>query len=1192
MKSLKIILLSIFSIIIAIYLAFLFVVPNVIDLNKYAPQIKQAVEKSTGFQVTLKDLKVKTAWNLSCGGSVQQADLKYPTGEKFAQINNLEIKLSLLPLFAGQVIVDSADLDKIILNLKVEKGGNFLIEKYLPKTDEKSAQKNAELPFGLKFSSTMPDIRAKKYKVAFIDTETGKSYAFKGTDFKISDFVLNKKIKIKTTGDLILDKRKQISYILDLYSKVFPEFGKKAEKNNIINIFEDLYKYNLATSLKADLKITGTPKKTNIDGNFDLSKISFNLNGTTLPQSNLKLKLNGDKIKIKSDFYTGLNQKALITGVFNHGNKKFIDLKVSSDKTDIGNTFLIASSLLEMFGNNDLKGITANGSVNANFGIKSDFKTIQSNGYLKINNGNITHKMHNIALNSINADLDLSENSVNIKKSSALLNNEPIILKGTIDTKANANLSIFAENIQLKGFLATLGQLKTIRENDINGLISLKANLKGRLDKAIPTVNGVLTNVSITNKPSSVKIKLTKANINAVSNGKKTNGKIEISDLKILPQIQNGQIKVLSAPNVVLNFNEKDLNIDKTLLYLNNSKINLYGKVKNYNTDKINSDITVKSLMFASDIKAMLPKANQAGVSAVGKIPVLIKITGGKKQDIHAQLIANQGNHLTVFDINSLRGKTSLINTQLNLSGNNLKINEMALYSLKTNQNLSESFKIGPGTKVATITGKILNLNNPTLKDIAVEVPNQITTSLPGFAGSNVRLKGDLYLNGAPENLSLKGYLTIPYVHIPTTKTDLRNLVVHFNNNSINANCPQLSILDSEMGFNAIISNNFAKGIIVKNIDFTSTYLNLDTLSAALSKIPKDGMKGFDISILGGRSNVSKFKTGGIVATNVTSNIGLKDNLLKLSNLRGDAFLGKVGGTITYNLITNKINLDLQGRNLSAGLAIKGLTGSSQTIVGQLDFDSKISMTGGARDDLIKSLKGSTNFIISNGKMDTLGKLEHLLYAQNIMSNSLLNASLNVVAKAITVKNTGYYKYMKGQLTFSNGWANIKAIKTSGPTMSMYITGRYYLLSNFANLTILGSLSEDVVKLLGPIGDFSVNKLLSYIPKIGVITNGLIHQITASPDYENTSMIPPLTPKTEMPTKDFKAVISGNVESQSSVKSFKWLSNAKAVQNDGSNELQPQNVTSNNSAPSTYKQVNKVTAPPDFLKALPDFKKQ
>lgn len=1164
MKILKIILLSFLSIFVAVYLTFLFILPYAIDLNKYAPQITEEIKKNTGFQVDIKGLKVKTAWNLSAGAEIKKTDLKYPTGEKFAQINDLEVKLSLLPLFVGKIRVDSVDLEKIIMNLKVEKDGKFLVEKYLPKTSAASAPQG-QIPF--EFSPSMPDIKADKYKITFIDAKTSKHYSIKGEDFKVSDFVLDKKIKVAAKGQAILDGRKQISYDLSLSSKLFPQPAQKDLKTkqptlNVIDVFKELYKYNLKAEINANLKIKGEQDNPEIDGKVELNQIAFTLGGVTLPNSNLKLDFDGDKVKINSNFYTDLDEKAVITGVFDNGRKKSINLKVVSDKTDIGNTFLIANTLLNVFGINDLEGVKANGHLNANFNLKSDFKTIHSTGFLKVENASVVHSLYKVALRAINADIDFSQNNIDINRASAKLNGEPIILKGTIDSKANANLSVFAEKLQLKGILLTLGQVQVLKENDIySGFVSLKAALKGRLDKAIPTADILVQNVALKNRPNKVLIKMSNAKIKAVSRGKtnegKFGGKIEVSGLKLFP---SSTIKVVSLPTLSLSFDEKNMKIEQGLVYMNSSKIDIFGRVNNYSNSKMNIDVTAKGLMFARDIKSMLPPANQKGVSAVGKIPLLVRITGGSKMDIYAQMLANNTNHLAVFDISSLRGKTSLIAAQLTLAGEDLKINEVGLYSLNVNRGLSSDMKANraSGTKIVTVTGKISDISgsNPSLHGIDVSIPNQIATSIPGYPGSNLRVKGDLAISGTVNRPEIKGYLSAPLIEIPTIKTTIKSAGLHFNRSSISANCPQLQIANSLMGFNAVIDSNFSRGILVQSVDFYSSYLDLDTLGAAMSNLPQSGGADLGIEILGGKGHINRIKTGGLLASNASADFVLKNNVLKMSNVQANAYLGKVAGDISFNLISGKIGLDLQGRGLSAGPAIKGLTGLSDKITGQLDFDSNISMAGATQYQLMKSLKGNTEFIISNGKMGTLGKLEHLLYAQNILSNNFFKTTINVIAKAVSVKDTGVFKYIKGKLTFSNGWANLTYIKTSGPSMSMYITGRVSLLDSSANLVILGRLSDDVVKLLGPIGDFSVSKLLSYIPKVGNITNYLIDQMTTNPAYENTSLIPDLTPKTELPTREFKVMINGGVESQSSVKSFKWLSKPQANQTTTANSSQ------------------------------------
>ena len=514
------------------------------------------------------------------------------------------------------------------------------------------------------------------------------------------------------------------------------------------------------------------------------------------------------------------------------------------------------------------------------------------------------------------------------------------------------------------------------------------------------------------------------------------------------------------------------------------------------------------------------------------------------------------------------------------------------------------------GSAVVTVGGKVFNLNNqnPQFSDVKINIPTQITTAIPAYFGSVVKIKGDLNLSGAMNKPEIRGYLTIPLVFIPTAKINMKNLVLTFNKNYINASCPQLNISKSAMGFNAIVPNDFSKGLLIKDIDYTATYLDLDSLSAALANLPQSvNGPGVDlgVTILNGKGTINKFKTGGITATNVTSDLSLKKNVLKLRNVKGDSFFGKIGGIITYDFIYGHIGLNLQGRGLSAGPAIKGLMGLSDSIVGQLDFDTNVSMTGYTPNQLLSSMKGDTEFILYNGKMGRLGKLEHLLYAQNVISNNVFRTSLNVVAKALLVKNTGLYKYIKGKVTFSHGWANISSIKTSGPSMSMYIAGRYNLLDNSANLTILGRLSDDVVRVLGPLGDLSMDKVFSYIPKVGAITSLLINQMTTNPEGEDTSMIPSLTPKTQLPTKNFKVVIDGDINRQSSVKSFKWLSSPQLPQ---FSQAAPPNYPSTpfarvQAVQERVKVIRQEVSPatqtprynvpkgiPDFINALPDLK--
>lgn len=1029
MKIFKLILLSFLSIFVIIYLAFLFVLPYAVDLNQYSPQITKIIQDNTGLQVSLKGLKVKTAWNLSAGALIDKTDLKYTTGEKFAQINGLQIRLSLIPLFFNKIRIDEVDAEKVLADIDLVK-----IEKQKAKVLEPTS---SLLPFAFSkpnFSTDMPVVKVKKYRISFIDSKN--NYTAKGTDLKISEFVLGDKIKLKTNGNLILNERKQISYNIAVFSKVFPKTTSR--ENNLMKVFADLYKYNLQADINADLKIK---PDSNIEGKVLFDKLHFTLAGNTLPQSGLALDFDGNKIKINSTFYTDVNSKIFITGILKNGKRKAIDLKVSSDKINLSNAILITNTVLKTMGRKGLDEIKASGQAKANFDIKSDFKRIESSGYLKIKNASVTNKLYNVSLNAVNADIDFSQDAVKIRQANANLNSQPITISGIVDKNANANILVLAKNLQLKGVLLTSGNAKILKENDVlGGKVNLRVVLKGRLDKASPLINVIVNDINLRNRKSKTQVKIAKAIIDTTS--AKGKGIAKLVRIKIIPPTP----AAISVPAINLIFDNNNIDIEKTHLYINNIKTNFSGKISNISS-------------------------------------------------------------------------------------------------------------------------------SPRLNNVSIDVPSLISVPVQGYAGSKMTVKGKLNFNGDLYKPEISGLFSVPLIRIPSTQTVIKNTTIHIDKDII-ISAPQAQIADSAIAISANIDKNFSNGTIIKNLNFVSDNINLNTLIPFYSSLPQNSASS--ITILKGKSSIEKFKVGGIVSSNITSNLSMNNNILHMLNVKGKAYLGNIAGEVSYDLGRKKTVLELQGRGLSANPALIALTGRNDDIHGLLDFDSNVSLIGLSQSELLHSLKGHTDFIISNGRMGVLGKFEHLIYAQNIISNNVFKMTLNLIAKAVTVKNTGVYRSMTGKINFSNGWANINWVKTTGPSMSLYITGRYYLPNNTVNLIILGRISDDVVRILGPIGEFSMDKVISYIPKIGEITSFFASQFTTNPIYENISMIPPLTPKTGFNTKEFKVVIDGDVQKQSSVKSFKWLARPRIGQ------VQPQLQDK-----PKQKQSFEV---PDFVKNLPDIK--
>ncbi|MGN0018652.1 MAG: AsmA-like C-terminal region-containing protein [Candidatus Gastranaerophilaceae bacterium] len=1224
MKVLKIFSICLFIVLISSYMIFLFILPNVLKLDNYQYELNDKENAQKGIIIKAENIKLLTTWNLSVGASVEQINAYYKSGEKFGQLDNAKVSVSLPYLILKQIKFDKISLDSIIAHLDIDKNGKFELEDYIPLSENSNQNTSFEIPYGLQFSENMPDLQIKKYSLLLTDTSINNKYALKGNSFKITDFDLNKKIRIQTIGKILFGENEQFKYDLNIHSFVIPQLISQEENPqntnqfNLASILRNIDKINLKANLFADIKIKNDNGSAKPYGKINISELSSKINTQQLPNSNINLNIENDKINILSDLYTAKDEKTTINGYFKYGKNSYIDLSVKNNELALSNLFSIINTILPALDINYIEGIRANGLIKADFNIKSDFKTINSSGYLKVTNANLYYNLYNIALKSIQADIDFSRNQININRASAICNGAPLNLTGAVNSNAYANIHILADKIPLKAAIAALGQFNLLKENNINsGIITLNGIIKGNLNKVKPEININADNINLFNKPSNANIILSKATINAQTTGLKTNGNGLINGLKI--SIKG--LPTLSVPNSKISFNEKDIKLDDVYVKVNNSKIDLLGTIQDYSNANTNINITAAGMVDCNDIRNSLEKDIRKLTKAKGRLPIAISITGNNKiQNINGQFMANNSNYLSLLDISSLSGKTSLINASMKLENNNLKIDDISINSHSTNKSLTDNFanNLANSTKVLSIKGNINNLSAKyqQLSGINISIPNQITFAIPNYTNSKVQLKGNLNISGSTLNPIITGMLNIPFVSIPQLGFNGKNITINTTKNIIDIFCNQLNIADSSINIVATINNNFKNGINITSMLFNATNLNVDTLCEMVAKLPQNTVApgtNAALSISNGKGKIERLQSGTIVVTNVTSDFNMKNNLFKLNNIEAIAYGGKVVGNATYNMLYSNTNINLQGRNLNAQTAMYGCTGIKNLINGTLNFDAFNFTTRGLTEiQIMKSLNGTVNFIVSNGQMGTLGKLENLLYAQNILANNILKTTLGTIIGAVKVKKTGDFKYINGTVKLSNGWANLDKIQISGSAMSMYIKGKYNILNNNANLIILGRVSDEVVSVLGPIGSFSVNSLIASIPKIGQVTASLINQITTNPNGENISNLPELTPY-QANTKIYKAAIDGSVESTSSVKYFKWLATPKV-----DSQTQTTTTSKQNTAQDTIQQaidnaknqiqnsVNKVldtpiqanpTTPPtesnnngvaDFINKLPD----
>ena len=1068
---------TIIFILTTLYIAFL-VVPFCLTglINSYSDEISSIIEKSCGFKVKLENMKLVSTPKLTIGAKVGHINAALPTGEQFLTVDNLQAKMSLIPLFAKRVEVDMVGADNLNLNLKVKKDGKFLIEDYISQSEEKNdetTQTLTALPYGLKLSNHLPNIYMNNYNIAFIDIPTDKTYSIYGNNASVTDFILNKKIKVALDGKVMLQNREQFSYDIKLFNKIMPQIDlndivfaqnddEPAEKSdfrvNPIDIFKAIYKNQLTADVKGDVKTSGTLDDIDMLGTIDVTNLGVAVDGKKLPESTADIKFKGNGIKLYTKLYTADNELTELVGNIKTGKHPKIDLNCKSN-AKFQSVFDLIDSVAKSFDYNDLDTLTATGGIDADFNIKSNLKSIESSGYLKIPSASIVYKLYNAAVNNISADIDFANNMINIKKAGLTVLGQPLKITGSITQDATADLLVTADKLQLKGLLLAAGQMALLKENQIyNGTVSMNTSIKGKLDKIQPKVNLSIDNVNLKNVPSNTSVKVTNSKVNLTTDGKKMDGMVNITGAKVI-----NPMATVSAPLAKISFGDKDIVINSAYILLNNSRIDITGKVADYMSKNLSFNINAKGNLLGTDLRSMIPKDFRSFVSAKGKLPLAVNITGdAKKQDIVFSLTSNPANYVSVLSVDQLKGKTSVIKGSAKLNGDSLKFSDTGIFA--------------NGVGICYLKGGISDLYKSQKLNLNIVTPNNIAFVIPGFNKSKINTKIDIGVNGTAANPILKGDAIIPSIKIPEVP---------------------LTISDMQVSLNGPIAK--------------------------------------------GKGTLKKFVTGGIVAENLSSDFNLTNNVFYLKNMSGDAFSGKVNGNISYNINNGHIGVALKGTGMDAEKAIAGAAGLKNALSGKLNFDANVTLHGTTETEMMKNLKGKASFDIADGEFGNIGRFENFLFAQNLQQNSIIKAAVNSVKSLPTIKNTAQFKSISGNMSFNNGWALLTPVKTSGPSMSYYIKGRYNLLNATANVVVLGRISAEVVSVLGPLGDLSVKKLTSYIPKFGTATGNVINALTTNPKGENTAAIPALSSGNKN-YKDFKVMFNGGVESRSSVKSFKWLS--------------------------------------------------
>ena len=922
------------SVLLVLYILFL-IIPFIVSpiLNSYNSQISSILSDVSGINVNLKNVSLITTPKLTVGIKIGSIDSEIPSGGKLLVADDVSAKISLLPLILRKIELDSICVNNLNLDLKFRQDGHLLLEEYLPKPDpdsDSTSQSSQALPFGFKLSNNLPNIIVNKYQINLINMLSKDVYSLKGSNNSVSDFVFNKKVKLALLGSFDINSKEMISFDIKLSNKLMPntdfndliftnnsvqnqEVNNNAQFFNVLPILNAIKSLGITSNVYANINTAGSFKDPEVYGNLNVSNLSFIVNGKYLPKSYIKLLAKRNKFFLDTNLYSSDNELTTVNGEFSgNANTK---LKVKSN-TDLNSLVGIVNSFASAFGINDLKTLSANGKIDANFDLIASKKKINSSGYLKLPLGNINYKLYGVSIDNINADVDFN-NQLNVKNISFNIFGQPLKIYGTVQQDSNTDLHVVAENLLVKGLLVAAGQASLLKDNNFDsGTLSLNASLKGKFVALKPNLNLFINNLKIKNIPSTTTLVLPSAKFALTPDTKSFKGNFIIENFQLI----NPFAKV-TLPTAEIYINEKDIQIVESYFLFNNSRVNYGGVITDYLSNKLKLDIKAEGSVFANDISSMLPK--ELKVSAMGKLPVSASVKGDlTSQVLNLKINADKTNFVNLLDIDLLKGKNTLINLSARIIDDAIKLSDTGIF-VNSVQN-----------PIVSVGGSINNLSSNQLLNLHLSIPKTVSMPIPTLQNSNMTLRGNLNIGGSASNPILKGVVTLPDISIPDMAFKIANTVINLNGPLLKGNGTVQKIqlggiiaenlaaeillknysvlyLNNILGdaFGGKISGNISYNLLNGNIGVNATGSNMNALKTlegvAGIKNALSGVLGFNVSITtSGYTDVDIIKNlkGNInfkISDGKFLNVGRFDSLLYAENILGNAILKTLVTSVT-----------------------------------------------------------------------------------------------------------------------------------------------------------------------------------------------------------------------------------------------------------------------------------------------------
>ena len=1156
------------------YLGFLFVLPNIVDLNKFKPDIQKLTEEQSGLKVDFENIKIITTPLLGAGVKADNISVKLPDNSLLFSADNFKTRISLPSIFLLTIKVSCLEINKPFVNLEIVNNENFkvvkLVEDILNQGKEQKLEEGQPVeqtkepmfnPAWIRIKA--PCIRLNNYKILVNDLKSKHYLDLHGEELTLGYFN-GKSAKVKTNAELYSDTNKNITANVNI-DTFLPEFGTKLDEEDdpaerveipFVNPVTMYRNYDLKANLDTKLRIRNHNENLTSYGHFDIDNISLKVGNIKLPESYFRAKTFGSNVNLDTNIYAAQNQNIQLLGKLNYSKHPKLDIYIKTADIKFNDLVLLTRAFMDSLHiHNELADVRAEGSLKADCYIKTNFKKLTSSGSINVNNGGISVKNFGKVLSKANICIKLDNNILDVRNSGLLVGNSPINIDGKIDEKSVADINIKADSIPLPVLFNAFAP-KEIRNayNFKSGNASLDMGLKGKLKNAVAGAKFGIDNLNISDKS----INITNKNLNGeifVQNNDLA-GKINNSDFVIyIPQTKSK----LAVPKFHTEIADKNITVaENSILFNDKSKLNYTASIIDYTKLKSLSAILYGNIQ-TDDLIKFIGNEFKPFIHSQGTLPVKVTLDGNKhKQTLFAQTLSDKSNFITPIDFAELQGKDISLQSVVDFKSNRIKIKKTGLFTRTTTVDkkgnevitLAEIFGID-----GTIAGDMINL-------IKITMPKALNGNIYVFPQSKFNVSGKAFVFGKTSAPRLRGGFDIANLSIPELMLNLRKAELDLQGRQAAINLSDLLLNGSDLQIKSTIDLAPAAHVNIKRADISSRFFNADKVIAvsdkAMKYVPQStgtAQQGqtadIPVVIQNGSIDFTRILSGNIDIKNTHSQMTMRRNTLFLNNLRTNIFNGRVNGNISVNLITTLLNINVRGQGVNVEKALLDAAGMKDTLSGTANFNAKLSLEGMDLETQMKSLKGNVDFTVKDGQFGPFGKIENLIIAENIRESQFFQTALGGIISGLTTIDTTHFSDLSGKLSFNDGICHIDPITSLGNILSLHIFGDFDIMRNYADMKVRARMASLISNLLGPIGAINPANLLNSAASLNVVTAKAFSIFCEMIPEDEMNIIPSFSNSyVDKAATKFQLGVRGDVAKPLTlIKSFKWLATETEYQN-------------------------------------------